>query len=266
MGEQIAEFILALADSFKGTGVPGYVAFVQMLVLVSCLIGVTVGASRKLAYLNTLIGMIKSVETGLTSEKLSEINPFLLRKTGNNFVARQKRAWANFCDGLIELDGVGGRLSALVAPRDSLTRESLHLGHGLWRHVPGLFVSTGLVLTFLGLIAALRESGHTILLAGDDPKLLQQSLSDLLKIASAKFIMSLTGLMASIILGFYLNYLDDRSNTALARLAGLVESRINVASPEMTLANILSVLRVAHDQPVGFRSTSGTAPDAKTPT
>ena len=120
--------------------------------------------------------------------------------------------------------------------------------------MPGLFVSTGLVLTFLGLIAALRESGHTILLAGDDPKLLQQSLSDLLKIASAKFIMSLTGLMASILLGFYLNYLDDRANKALAELNGLVESRVNLASPEMTLANILGVLRSAHGEPGGFKS------------
>lgn len=256
MGEQIANFILALADSFKGTGVPGYVAFIQLVTLGLCLVGVTYGVGKKLAYVNTLVTMIRSVDTGLTNEKLAEINPFLLRKTGNAFVARQKRAWANFCEALVELDGPGGRLSALVAPRDSLTRESLHLGHGLWRHVPGLFVSTGLVLTFLGLIAALRESGHTILLAGDDPKLLQQSLSDLLKIASAKFIMSLTGLMASIILGFYLNYLDARTNKALAQLAGLVESRINVASPEMTLANILSVLRVAHDQPVGFRSSN----------
>ncbi|MDP7149745.1 MAG: hypothetical protein QGI08_09845 [Paracoccaceae bacterium] len=259
MGEQIANFILALADSFKGTGVPGYVAFIQLAILGLCLIGVTYGARQKLAYINTLLAMIRSVDDGLTTEKLSEINPFLLRKSGNAFVARQKRAWANFCEGLVELDGPGGKLSALVAPRDSLTRESLHLGHGLWRHVPGLFVSTGLVLTFLGLIAALRESGQTILLAGDDPKLLQQSLSDLLKIASAKFIMSLTGLMASILLGFYLNYLDERTNRALARLAGLVESRINVASPEMTLANILNVLRVAHDHPVGFKSntTSG---------
>lgn len=256
MGEQIANSILALADSFKGTGVPGYVAFIQMLTLALCLIGVTYGSGKKLNYISTLVTMIRSVESGLTTEKLAEINPFLLRKSSNDYVARQKRAWKNFCEGLVELDGPGDKLSALVAPRDSLTRESLHLGHGLWRYVPGLFVSTGLVLTFLGLIAALRESGHTILLAGDDPKLLQQSLSDLLKIASAKFIMSLTGLMASIILGFYLNYLDARTNKALAHLAGLVESRINVASPEMTLANILSVLRVAHDQPVGFKSNS----------
>jgi hypothetical protein len=254
MGEQIAEFILAIADSFKGTGVPGYVAFVQLSFLVLCLIAVTVGWRRKLEYVGTLSTMLKSVDGGLTSEVLSEINPFLLRKQGNQFVTRQKRTWANFCESLVEMDGKGAKLSALVSPRDSLNRESLHLGHGLWKHVPGLFVSTGLVLTFLGLIAALRESGHTILLAGDDPKLLQQSLSDLLKIASAKFIMSLTGLMASILLGFYLNYLDDRANKALAELNGLVESRINLASPEMTLANILGVLRSAHGEPGGFKS------------
>lgn len=243
MGESFANLILAMADSFKGTAVPGYVVIVQLSVLLLCLIAVNVQASRRLAYPKSLVFMLRGIAAPLTRAKLAEVNPFLLRKTTNVLESRQKRTWSGFCDSLDELDGMGGGLSALVAPRDVLTRETLYLGHGIWRHVPGLFVSTGLVLTFLGLIAALRESGHTILLAGEDPELLKDSLSDLLRIASAKFIMSLTGLVSSIVLGFYLNVLDARTNRLLAQLAGVIENRVSFASPERTLANILMELR-----------------------
>ena len=115
-----------------------------------------------------------------------------------------------------------------------------------------LFVSTGLVLTFLGLIAALRESGQTILLAGQDPQLLQLSLSDLLRIASAKFIMSLAGLVASIVLGFYMHILDARANSALSQLASIVEGKVKMVSPERTLANILSAIRGDGGEPASF--------------
>lgn len=243
MGENFANLILALADSFKGTAVPGYVVIVQLSVLLLCLIAVNLQTRRRMAYPKSLVFMLKGIAAPLTGPKLAEVNPYLLRKTTNVLESRQKRAWAGFCESLDELDGKGGALSALVAPRDVLTRETLHLGHGIWRHVPGLFVSTGLVLTFLGLIAALRESGQTILLAGEDPELLKDSLSDLLRIASAKFIMSLTGLVASIVLGFYLNLLDSRTNRLLAQLSGVIENRVSLASPERTLAGILKELR-----------------------
>jgi len=56
-----------------------------------------------------------------------------------------------------------------------------------WRVVPGLFVSIGLPLTFLGLISALNQMGMT----GNDTN----AMRDLMTIASAKFIMSLAGLL-----------------------------------------------------------------------
>ena len=254
MGEFIAGLVLALADSFKGTGVPGWVVLVQMIVLIVSLIAVNVSHRRKMSYINTLIYMLQSVKGSLTTSKLAEINPFLLRSTEDVRTMRQKRSWANFCDGLEELESQeDSELSALVPPAECMNRDTMQLGHGIWRYVPGLFVSTGLVLTFLGLIAALRESGQTILLAGQDPQLLQLSLSDLLRIASAKFIMSLAGLVASIVLGFYMHILDARSNSALSRLASIVEGKVKLASPERTLANILKAIRGEDGAPASFK-------------
>ncbi|RUV24360.1 hypothetical protein EOD29_35720, partial [Mesorhizobium sp. M1A.T.Ca.IN.004.03.1.1] len=63
---------------------------------------------------------------------------------------------------------------------------------GFWRIVPGLFVSVGLFLTFLGLIAALSTMAQG---AEIDSGVMRQLLS----VASAKFIMSLTGLFCSIV-------------------------------------------------------------------
>jgi len=245
MGDYIAGLVLALADSFKGTSVPGWVVLVQMTVLVFSLVAISFSHRQKLTYINTLIYMVQSVRGPLTKAKLAELNPFLLRPTDKTRTMRQKRAWSNFCDGLEDADGKDEPLSALVSPSDCLNRDSMQIGHGIWRQVPGLFVSTGLVLTFLGLIAALRESGQTILLAGQDPQLLQLSLSDLLRIASAKFIMSLAGLVSSIILGFYMHILDARSNAKLSRLNSIVDGKVNLASPERTLASILSAIRGA---------------------
>lgn len=242
MGEQVAGLVLALADSFKGTAVPGYVVLVQFGFLLFSLAAVTWVLRRKLSYIKILIYMLKGVDGPLTSGRLAELNPFLLRPTKNVIESRQKRTWASFCGSLEEVDGPGQQLSALIPPSEVLTRDSMQVGRGIWRHVPGLFVSTGLVLTFLGLIAALRESGHTILLAGEDPELLKDSLSNLLRIASAKFIMSLMGLLASIILGFYLNWLDARTNAMLAELASVIENRVKLASPEKTLNSILQLL------------------------
>jgi len=253
MGEYIAGLVLALADSFKGTGVPGWVVLVQMIALIGSLIAVNVSHRQKLSYINTLIYMLQSVKGALTSEKLAEINPFLLRATDDVRTMRQKRSWSNFCEGLEQTDPEKDELSALVAPAECMNRDTMLVGHGIWRYVPGLFVSTGLVLTFLGLIAALRESGQTILLAGQDPQLLQLSLSDLLRIASAKFIMSLAGLVASIVLGFYMHILDARANSALSHLASIVEGKVKLASPERTLANILSAIRGDGSEPVSFK-------------
>ncbi len=252
MGEFIAGLVLALADSFKGTGVPGWVVLVQLIVLIASLIAVYLSHRKKLTYINTLIYMVQSVKGPLTTTKLAELNPFLLRPTDDTRTMQQKRAWANFCDGLEEVDGKDEALNALVSPSDCLNRDSMSIGHGIWRQVPGLFVSTGLVLTFLGLIAALRESGQTILLAGQDPQLLQLSLSDLLRIASAKFIMSLAGLTGSIILGFYMHILDAKSNATLSRLSSIVDGKVKLSSPERTLANILKAIRGSEGEAAEF--------------
>ena len=79
-----------------------------------------------------------------------------------------------------------------VRPATFLHVEGLHFGVGFYQIVPGRFVSLGLALTFLGLIAALQQ------ISGD--KIDDAAMADLLQIASATFIMSQAGLVCSIAL------------------------------------------------------------------
>jgi hypothetical protein len=79
-----------------------------------------------------------------------------------------------------------------VRPSVFFNIEDLGYGPGFLRILPGMFVSIGLALTFLGLIAALHQMS--------DGQITSATMQDLLKIASAKFIMSLTGLVCSIVL------------------------------------------------------------------
>ena len=81
-----------------------------------------------------------------------------------------------------------------VRPSAFFNIEDLGFSAGFWRYVPSLFVSVGLLLTFMGLVSALElivpARGEVI---GSD------QLGTLLTVASAKFIMSLTGLLCSIL-------------------------------------------------------------------
>ena len=98
---------------------------------------------------------------------------------------------------------------------------------GFWRYVPTLFVSVGLFLTFLGLVSALESivpaKGEVI---GSD------QLGTLLSVASAKFIMSLTGLLCSILFTLVLRIGIARAEAASHQVANEIESRLSFISLE----------------------------------
>lgn len=80
-----------------------------------------------------------------------------------------------------------------MRPSQFFNLEDLHFGGGLSRVLPGLFVTVGLFLTFLGLFSALHAMNTA-------EGVSEEAMTNLLTVASAKFIMSLTGLACSIML------------------------------------------------------------------
>ena len=76
----------------------------------------------------------------------------------------------------------------------------------MWRQLPALFVSIGLLLTFLGLVAALEQTAQLLGSDSTDATATVRGLTTLLNIASAKFIMSLAGLACSIVFTVVLRF------------------------------------------------------------
>jgi len=102
----------------------------------------------------------------------------------------------------------------------------LHFTQGFWRIIPGLFVTIGLSLTFLGLISALNSMSTSLDDGGSG------ALEGLLTIASAKFIMSLTGLCCSIVFTIGLRSGTSQLEKTVHSLNSLIEKRLTFISLE----------------------------------
>ncbi|TDE40851.1 hypothetical protein [Antarcticimicrobium sediminis] len=105
-------------------------------------------------------------------------------------------AWDEFNETLVldDIDDGPARLRNSIRPSSFLNVEDLGFGTGLFRILPNTFVSLGLLLTFLGLVAALHQFA-TQMDAGNG---MDEAMRNFMKIASAKFVMSLVGLLCSI--------------------------------------------------------------------
>lgn len=118
--------------------------------------------------------------------------------------------------------------------------EDLNCGPGFYRYLPGIFVSVGLLLTFLGLISALRVIEGE-LISNENPEQMREALSNLLRAASAKFIMSLTGLFASIFFTVVMRRQISRAEHMIHQICTHLEERVKFVSLEELIMEQLSV-------------------------
>lgn len=119
--------------------------------------------------------------------------------------------------------------------------NDLNFEPGLWRILPGLFVSGGLFLTFLGLIAALDAVG------GGGGKIDDIALTNLLSIASAKFFMSLTGLACSIVLTILGRISSHKVETKVRALCHAIEKKLLFQSLEEIGKEQLEAIKSSND-------------------
>ncbi len=122
-----------------------------------------------------------------------------------------------------------------VRPSVFFNAEELEFETRWWRVWPGLFVSVGLLLTFLGLIAALTAIG------GDE--ITDNSLRQLLNAASAKFIMSLTGLACSIVISVAGRISTNLVDKKIRSLCHVIEERLHFQSLEELAEEQLRALK-----------------------
>ena len=223
-GEQIINSIQMLAGWITGEGTPGWVSviLVTFLILLSSLH--VISAWSFCSVVKKCRSIFQKMDGCITPEHLLDLDKYF-----NGFRKKRKpsfhlgTAWMEFRETTIEPEGETDGLRNTIRPSEFFSREDLGLEQGIWRQFPALFVSVGLLLTFLGLVAALYEV--SLLLAGPNVGSAEttEGLKNLLGIASAKFIMSLVGLFCSIIFILVLRYVAWLIDNTLHSFCTVIE-------------------------------------------
>lgn len=241
IGGNVVASILWIADLLKYEAAPGFVVLILVFALVVAIIHL-VWLTRKrreaLTWLNNIIARTKDERD--FSDRFAELNQIVAAERQPGHRANVAVAWDEYQETLIphrEADGPSILRNA-VRPSHFFNLEDLHFGAGFWRILPSLFVTVGLFLTFLGLIAALHG-----MVDNDSRQITTSAMTTLLDVASAKFIMSLTGLFCSIVFTIALRMQMGKIEKAIYELNRSLERRLSFLSLEYLAEEQLAAIR-----------------------
>ena len=257
LGGWIVERILHLAAFFfTSESAPGWMSLGLVTALVWLSMWHFLSASRLCRAVSAAGSILQAGNGHITGERLTVIDAgFRNLKSVKKKGPRHRLAvvWEEFRETTIPPVRETDRLSNTVRPTAFFHREELGLDRGIWRQIPALFVSVGLFLTFLGLVAALDQTGRILdgATAGGDGAA-TDGLKTLLRIASTKFIMSLTGLLCSILFTLVLRYDARRTDEALHALCDDIENGCIFLSEQTILGKMLEQAREQTDHLKSF--------------
>jgi len=221
-GTSVRDVVLAAASLLRQEFVPGLVSLALLIVLVFCTFRFALRMRNRVAALNRIAKEItRHRDAAELSARITDIDRNIKGLGASGAKGRVAAAWREFRETLVPHEEAGQViLRNSVRPSAFFNVEDLGFSPGFWRYVPSLFVSVGLFLTFLGLVSALESivppKGEVI---GND------QLSTLLSVASAKFIMSLTGLLCSILFTVVLRMGTAQVEAASHHVANQIEER-----------------------------------------
>ncbi|WP_102107404.1 hypothetical protein [Oceaniglobus roseus] len=236
-GEGAVAFIIGIAQLLtKSSSSPGIVAIIfALLLLIASAVLVTktnrqrraVGEVRRAVLQhNSIVSFAANFE-----EFRAEIAPLAERAGPRRDLWE---AWDEFSETIVP-DDVDGqlRLRNSIRPAAFLNVEDLGFGPGLLRILPNTFVSLGLLLTFLGLVAALFDFSRAMGEGGAASGVgLENAMTTFMQIASAKFVMSLVGLLCSILFSVLLRWRTTGVDRDLHKLCLMIERRLVFVSLE----------------------------------
>ena len=160
------------------------------------------------------------------------------------------KAWLEFDETLVkpELGQEPNVIQNTARPNVFFNAEVVR-GHSfglkMMPSIPGYFVGTGLLLTFIGLVLALDAAGAAV--ASNDGAEMQNATRKLLEVASFKFSTSIAGLGSSIVLGIVFRSIGIRIETAFARLCQEIETVLLYRSPQSISIEMAADLREQRD-------------------
>ena len=159
IGLAVKNLVLFLAGLLKLEAAPGLVTLVMMLSLSVLVTLYVVTMVQRRNAVSWLLRLLKG--TGDQAGFSAGIDKFGHQVDVEGIVGSRRAlsaAWGKYRETLVA-HNEGGRVIFRNAVRPSVffNADDLHFSVGNWRIVPGLFVSIGLFLTFLGLISALSS-------------------------------------------------------------------------------------------------------------
>lgn len=238
VGTNFKNVILGIASLLKTSAAPGLISLCLILWLV---IAIAIYFYRMSQNRRAVEWMKKLIaETSDHASFSNSIANIENQASGEAKTAAQHQvlaAWSEYRETFVPHDeGNDIILRNSTRPTMFFNVDDLGFSPGYWRIQSGLFVTIGLFLTFLGLISALNSMD---LSAGQ----VENSLKDLLTIASAKFIMSLTGLFCSILFTITLRYGTSKIEQSVHSLCGHLEKRLTFISLEALAVEQLGAMR-----------------------
>ena len=240
-GKSVVDFILFLARSLTREDMPGWVSLGLVVALVGLSLWYDFVTRRFVAAVRSVRRILRIEADGKFSrDRLVDIDrAFGQARAQGALYRRLVNAWREFNETALPPGSGAGVLRNTVRPVVFFNREDLGLEAGMWRQVPALFVSIGLLLTFLGLVAALDQTGQVLRAGTADTSATLRGLTTLLNVASAKFIMSLTGLFCSIVFTVVLRFSTKRKDEALHTLCADIERGCDFMSEQDVLREML---------------------------
>ena len=150
-----------------------------------------------------------------------------------------EETWSKFAQTLVQKDG--GKLFLTLSPAAYFSVERFEGVVQLRRLAKwsGLFVGIGLLLTFLGLVAALSSASQAIEAAtangGQGQDAMQGALKDLLHAATFKFYTSIFGLLASLAVSYIEKRFRRKLEGALRKFRNQLEHLLPIQVSEQLL-------------------------------
>ena len=146
--------------------------------------------------------------------------------------------WTHYRSQLVETDG--GVCGSFMEASEAFGRLDESARTLEWW--ANIFVAIGLVVTFLGIVAALTEATQSIGAAGATGAAAQASLLGLLSIAATKFWTSIGGVLTSIILRVVARSRRRRIERLEEDLFAALDSSVDLLSPSRVMVDQLRAL------------------------
>ena len=225
VGSAVKDFVLWIAGWLAADFVPGLVVVALGVIMVVVALFSLRDFWARMRAIGWLRRQILAEQTSGMAVARETISARLADRKPTREIENLRSAWDEFNETLIVDDKASPPVMRnSVRPSAFFNLEDLHFGAGLYRILPSIFVSVGLALTFLGLIAALNSMAKDAIDS--------DTMKHLLKIASAKFIMSLCGLVCSILLQLWLRYWMGCLDHQLHMLCRVLERNLSFLSLE----------------------------------